>query len=213
MCSECGASLEGKQPQTKTCSTNCRVKRSRRIKASRAKGGTNHGLNEHQAEISARVRGETADIAHRVIEEELRPVVREAITEETLRAISDMVGLAPRAVEKIGAESEDSTVRQRAYSLITKYTVGHPSIVKPEETDSNQQLNINFQLPRPTDDASEVIEVESAVELEDDGETRACDLCGEDKTVTQFVAGSDRCVACFDQQQERAKAILGSTPA
>ena len=208
LCSECGSTLPGSDIRRKTCSAGCRTQRSRRQKTQKAAGGRAHGNTPEQAEITQRVQHEVADVAHKVIEEELRPVVREALTEDTLRAIEAMVGLTPRAVERIGEdlESDDAATRQRAYLLITKYTLGHPAILQPKDTESGRQLNVHFNLPRPGD----TVEGESAIPSDAD-ELRLCDQCGADKAITEFIAGSSRCASCYHENQQQAERIIEGT--
>lgn len=205
VCSECGESLEGKPITAKTCGTSCRAKRSRRLKRQAKEAGEAKALPPHQKEISERVRGEAADVAHKVIEEEIRPVVRESITADTLEAISKMVGLTGAAVAAIAEDlaSDDAVVRQRAYTLIMKYTVGHQAIVRPPEEEKGGDINVHFELPRPkAEDGTAEEEVVEAVEM------KTCDQCGEDKPTPEFVANSTRCQNCYEVQQNRANELL-----
>lgn len=209
VCSECPNSLKGRGPTAKTCSTKCRAARSRRIKAARIKAAEEGGkpLSEHQKDITERVRNEAPDVAHKIIEEEIRPVVRENITADTLEAIRKMVGLTGEAVAAIANDlgSDDPVIRQRAYTLIMKYTVGHQAIVRPPEEDKSQPLTVNFNLPRPGDQDSADENVEDAVEM------RECDACGTEKRVTEFVANSSRCQSCYESQQNRAAELLNES--
>lgn len=206
-CSECGSDLGNKRPQAKTCTTECRAKRSRRLRDAKKRSEETQRLPEHAQELTEIVRGERDDVVERVVQEEIRPVVREAITEETMRAIQDLVGLTPRVVAAISEDlaSEDAVIRQRAYTLVAKYTIGHPAVVRPPEETAQKQLIVNFELPRPGD--TPVDAEASAVELQED-EFRQCDLCGADKPVTSFVAGSNRCADCYEGQQAKAKQLL-----
>lgn len=158
----------------------------------------------HQKEISERVRGEAEDVAHKVIEEEIRPVVRESITADTLAAISKMVALTSDAVGCIAEDlqSEDAVVRQRAYTLIMKYTVGHQAIVRPPEEEKGGDIQVNFNLPRPEEMDGVTEEVEEATEI------KTCDSCGKDKPISEFVANSHRCSPCYESQQSRAQDLL-----
>lgn len=195
-CSECPNPLAGKSVQAKTCSEKCRSARSRRVKrANRKVEEFAEANNAGAQEIAAIVRREAPDVITKVMKDELRPIVREALTEDVLRAVEQMLGLTPRAVELLAAdlESEDSTVRQRAYTLVTKYTIGHPALLRPEDGAGAGQITVNFALPRP-DDTEEVIEVESE-------EVRTCDSCNTEKPEHEFVAGSDRCRTCFEEQK------------
>lgn len=160
----------------------------------------------HQKELQQRVRGETTDVARHVIEEEIRPVVRESITADTLKAIADMVALTPTAVAALQEDllSEDATIRQRAYTLLMKYTVGHHAIVTPEDKDKTGPLHVHFNLPRPEEAES----MDGEVVVEDTLKT--CDTCGQEKPVGSFVANSDRCEDCYTKQQAKATELLNA---
>jgi len=208
-CSECGTSLAGKGPHAKTCSPNCRSKRSRRLKRQQKERGEERALPEAQKELSERIRGEQDDVLHKVIEEEVRPVVRESITEDTLKAIGNLVGLTPRAVAAIEDDlaSDDATIRQRAYTLIMKYTVGHQAIVRPPDEDRSQPIVVNFDLPRPAYvegdvDNSEPEHVDEAIVV------KTCDVCGREAPSDEFAANSTRCLDCYAKQRARAEAFL-----
>lgn len=202
-CSECPNSLAGKKPQTKTCSQECRSARSRRLKRA-AKEPTYH------KELSAYVRRESPEIAHKVMEEELRPIVREALTEDVLRSLKRMVGLTPLVMDAIEEDlrSEDSTIRQRAYSLVMKYTVGHPAVVRPEEANAGQQLVVNFQLPRPGS-PGDVVAPSPVLDSDGSEELLVCDSCGEDRVPSEMVSGSTRCQECFDGLAARVREQYG----
>lgn len=198
----------GKSVQARTCSEKCRSTRSRRIKR------TNRDVEEFAAannagaqEIAAIVRREAPDVITKVMKDELRPIVREALTEDVLRAVEQMLGLTPRAVELLAAdlESEDSTVRQRAYTLVTKYTIGHPALLKADDDAGAGQITVNFALPRPESEPQEPEQGAIGAESE---ELRTCDSCQEDKPESQFVAGSDRCRTCFEEQKAEVLAAF-----
>lgn len=200
VCSECGGSLEGKAITAKTCKTQCRTKRSRRLKRVRKTNGEANAMPPNQKEISEMVNGVTPEVAHSIVEEELRPIVRESITADTLQAISDMVALTPLGVQALKEDlsDEDKVVRQRAYTLLMKYTVGHNAIVQPPEQDKGQPLQVNFNLPRPDDYPGE--DTAPAIEGEAE-ELKECDTCHKVSGASNFVAGSDRCSTCFADQQ------------
>ena len=162
-----------------------------------------------QRELTERVRNEQLDVAHKIIEEEIRPVVRESITEDTLRAIGDMVALTPGAIAAITDDlaSEDAVIRQRAYTLILKYTVGHQAIVRPPEEDRSQAIQVNFALPRPKGDGEDQPEAGPPIEAEAI-EVRTCDACGREAPVHDFAANSTRCNDCYAKQRARADQFL-----
>lgn len=188
--------------RTLSCSNACRLKRSRRIRrANDQMEGFAEANNAGAAEIAAIVRREAPDVVTRVMKDQLEPIVREALTEDVLRAINELVGLTPRAVAALteDLECQDATIRQRAYTLLIKYTVGHPAIIKAEDALSGQKLEVNFNLPRPEPDAWEPVEDAAPV-------TQECDICHATKDVEEFVAGSTRCQSCFDAWRDRIKA-------
>lgn len=194
-CSECAEPLSGRSPTSKTCGNACRLKRSRRlrrVKSDHADFEANYP-GAGSAEVAAIVRRESYDAVMRVTQSEITPIVREALTEDVLRAVQSMIGLTPRAVELLGEdlESEDSTIRQRAYTLLIKYTAGHPALLQPKDSDHGAQLVVQFGLPRP--DAAALLPPEAEV-VED----ITCDMCGEDKPATEFESGSLRCKPCFE---------------
>lgn len=216
LCSECGDSLAGRKANTKTCSAECRSKRSRRLRGLTKSHRAEALLSPEVRELAQVVRGERGDVVDEVVKEELRPVVREAITEDTMRAVADLIALAPAAVSALREDlaSDDATIRQRAYTLVTKYTIGHPAIVRPPEEESDKQLVVHFNIPRPdtsTDTSTDTSAPEIAESLvgtvieESTDETRQCDMCGEDRPLDQFVSGSYRCHSCYAAQQQRAR--------
>lgn len=163
-------------------------------------------MPEHQQELTELVRGEKDDISKRIVEEELRPVVREAITEEVLRGIQDLVGLTPEAVLAIGEDlrSEDSTIRQRAYGLILKYTLGNAAVA-PTDDNTGKELVVNIGIPRPDVPENPGIPqpAESTPDAEQVTELKTCDMCARELEVSYFVDGSERCQDCWAEQRRR----------
>ncbi len=193
-CTECSASLKGRPAGTMTCCTACRSKRQRRLKRQRDKTGQRAVLPEGMAEVSDVVTKGAKDLAHEVLRDELRPIVREALTEDVLHGINTMVGLTPRAIELLQQqmESSDETISQRAVTLLLKYTMGNPSVAPPPTTPAASGLTVLLGMPRPGD------AIGSEVAASDAEELRACGDCGLDKPEVEFVAGSTRCRACFE---------------
>lgn len=211
-CSECGGPLPPTSaPTRKTCSDACRGKRSRRLKAARTRAGEAKAMPEHQKVLEERVRDEVNDAIGETVQKELEPVVREAITEDVLRAVEDLVALTPDVVAAIKEDltGDDPVLRQRAYSLIAKYTIGHPAILRPEDAEQGQQLVVNFGMPRPDSIEAEVQEPE-ATDIADDAieEVKPCDRCGVDKPLAEFVVGSDRCKECYSEQRHQAAELI-----
>lgn len=202
-CSECPNPLAGKSVRAKTCSDACRLKRSRRIRAANEEVEEFADRNNAgAAEIAAIVRREAPDVVTRVMHGQLEPIVREALTDDVLRAIRDMIGLTEAAVAALteDLESPDSTVRQRAYTLILKYTVGHPALVKPEANETGP-ITVHFNLPRPDGDSED-----TELDLDVDEAFQVCDMCKEEKPLSEMVAGSTRCLPCFAEAKAKVLA-------
>lgn len=198
-CSECGGSLAGKSPKAKTCGDRCRAARARRkIRDARREEEISQAP-QHIQELTAQVRREAPSVIDKVMREELRPIVREALTEDVIRAIDGMLKLTPRAIELIAAdmEDEDPLVRQKAYTLLMKYTTGHPALIQANDTNAGSQINVSFELPRPSDTATHDAEAVEEAEVEE--EDRTCDICESVKPVSQFVSDSSRCIECFEK--------------
>lgn len=144
------------------------------------------------------VQRKQTDVVKKVVEEQLAPIVRDALTEETLHAIKKLLGLTGAMVLALEEDltSEDPVIRQRAYALGIKYTVGHPALVKSDDADGSKQINVHFGLPRP--DAAATLDDPQDAEV-----VKTCDLCNEEKVESEFVAGSDRCQPCADEWKRR----------
>lgn len=153
------------------------------------------------------VRGEAVDVVERIFREELRPVVREAIDEEVLRAIKGMVGLTPAAITALADDlgSDDKVIRQRAYSLIVKYVLGNPAVT-PTREEGKPPFQVNFQLPRGTE-VSTSADTE-AVSTYDD-ETRPCIVCGQQRREDEYTAGAPTCNVCMAKRRAMVEAAMG----
>lgn len=219
VCSECGASLAGMNASARTCSSACRSRRRRRKAAANRRAGETRSLApqtpEHQL-INQINQNEVKDIIHDVAREELRPIVREQLTEETLHAVADMIRLTPRVVEVLGEDlnSENKQLRHKSAALIAKYTLGHPAILQPEQS-SGQGLTVNLGLPRLDDppapsEASDVVEAEAVEEAElHTSELQQCTECQETYPKDRFVGESLRCQSCHDKLQEAVRERFG----
>lgn len=142
------------------------------------------------------------------MQKELQPVVREAITDDVLKALQQMVSLAPVAVAALAADlqSEDPTRRAKATDLWFRYTVGQKNIVSPEQEAAGSRMVVNFEMPRPSDPQSGH-EPEEGVIAEAE-ELRVCDVCRHEKPASAFVAASTRCQECHDQMVARVSSFL-----
>jgi hypothetical protein len=209
-CSECGGPLgPHAQSNRKTCSGPCRSKRSRRLKAAKQRAGKARAHPEELQPLYQADKGSIQDAAMEVMREEVRPVVREALTQDVLLAIQDLVNLTPTIVEKIKDDLEqdkDPTLRQRAYTLVAKYTLGNASVAPPPPEQAAQGLTVNFMMPRPGDETSTT---EDPQEHGEAVELRTCTECKEDHPDSAFVAGSDRCTTCHEALQAKVAERFG----
>lgn len=204
-CTECGEQFETRSSLAKTCSTQHRQARSRRLKRE-ARENDEHA--QQTRSIRRAANQQITDVVREVTKEEIRPVVREAINENVMQAVKELVGLTPLAVAAMAEdlETDDQVVRQRAYQTLFKYTVGHTAIgPKPEQ--ESQQLVVNIGLPRPgvTDSSEEVGYIDDT----DAEELLTCDMCAQEFPASGMVDGSSRCLSCFTTQREDALKILG----
>lgn len=184
-----------------TCSDSCRSKRSRRLKRQRKKAGQARAHPDELQGLYQADTGKIEDVAMEVMRAEVQPVVREALTDDVLRAIQDLVHLTPLVVQKIREDIEqtsDPTLRQRAYTLVAKYTLGHPSVAPAPLEQSAQGMNVTFVMPRPGDTSP------AGVEAPADGEAvelKKCMECSQEKPATEFVAASNKCIECYESLQ------------
>lgn len=201
-CSECPNRLvdsvgRAKPAGTKTCSKACRQARARRLKRVKIEAGQMSNYTPEHQQVAAAVRGEAKDAAHEVLKEELRPLVREAMTEDVLGAISSLIKLTPAAIVKLEEQmaSDDEVISQRAVTLLLKYTMGNPSVAPTPTVQAPAPMTVTFNVPRPGDDlTAPVVEVQA----DDVEELRECTDCHESKTAAEFVGASPRCQECFD---------------
>jgi hypothetical protein len=203
-CSECGKRLEGKINQV-TCSDACRSRRAARMKRSRAKAAENisaaNQLPEHMQAVRNAADDQAQDVGRELLKEEMRPVVREAITDDVMEAVSSLVKLTPTAVQRLALdlESSDDNVRQRAYTLVLKYSMGNPSVAPAPKPPEQPQTQIIVSIPRP--DAPLPAEDSTAVE------ERECAECSQMKT--DFVGDSDRCTECHEKYMAQVRERFG----
>jgi hypothetical protein len=155
-CSECPAKLtyptgEPKPAGTLTCSVKCRSARARRLKREAAKRGGDK-RSAHVQEVSDALKD--GDALHEAAVDEFRPLVREAMTDDVLRGIDLLIKATPLALAALQADltNSDDAIRQRAYTLLLKYTMGNPSVAPPSQQAAPAGLTVQFNLPRPGDD-------------------------------------------------------------
>lgn len=197
-CLNCGKDISHRDIQAQTCDATCRqaYNRKRRAAADVA------AVIDETPSGNAKARS----VAKRAVEHEVRelvkPVVREALTEDVLGALQDLVRLTPAAVATLAShiDGDDPVLAQKAATTVMRYTVGHQALVTPQEA-SAPQLVVNFDLPRPNDPSPGTWDTPegNAVELFE------CDVCHSELPATERVAGADRCATCHEA---RKRAVL-----
>ena len=146
-----------------------------------------------------------------MLKQELAPLIRESITDDTLKAIEKLVGLTGMAVDVLmeDMQGEDRVMAQRAATTVLKYTVGHPAIVKPVD-EVPEHITVNFALPRPDGESEPAIDVPNVDEEGNEITDFECDICHQLRKASERVAGSDRCETCFREARDRILARFRS---
>lgn len=182
-----------------TCGRSCRDKRPRRLKREKAERDAqlakNRELPEHLKPISDIVNREVADITNKVLKAAIIPIVQEALTPDVLAGLGKLVALLPDAIDALGEDirGEDPDLRQRAYTLLLKYTAGNTTIAPAPTEKAASPMTVVFEMPRPGDAAKPVL---THVGHEEIVEIRDCVECEATKPVTEFVDQSTRCLMC-----------------
>lgn len=159
------------------------------------------------------IRHHQDDAIKDAIQEAVTPVVREALTDDTVKAIHDLLALTPLAVAAIEADliQEDSAERrQKAYTLLMKYTAGHPALM-PTVDPQPPAIVVNFPgMPRP--DEQVVIEGTAQDVVEEGEPDFICAGCGLQLPDEQRAApGAPNCGGCFARQQARKTELMRGT--
>jgi hypothetical protein len=205
-CPECAEYLlpNARSNQVTCGKAACRQGRARRKARSQKKQGVRKDTTLEP--MREAIRGDIVDVAHEVAKEEIRPAVREAITEDVLDAVKKLVGLTPLMVTAIEQDlvSEVSDIRQRAYTLLARYTLGNPSVAPASAEQQPAAMNVIFNMPRPGDETPELSEDTTAAEL------KTCTECKTEKPSDEFVANSERCVTCHEDLQARVLERFGA---
>lgn len=209
-CSEpdCDNILTGRQRVT--CSKRCRQRRSERLKRQRSNNGKKTPYPPELQDLHAEAQRDAKALLPQVMRDELRPIVREALTEDVMRGIGDMVTLVPEAIEALQRQlqSDDDQVSNRAATLILRYTLGHSSIAPPPQTPASGGMTVVFNVPQSGSDPDAApVEAEAT-------EEKVCMECSKHKPAADFYAGSDRCNECHERITNNALARFhGDTPA
>lgn len=204
-CSEyavCGRLLVNKTAQAKTCSPACRSRRSDRLKRAKAKGG-------RPADPDHVTRAQIKDAASELVKEELRPIIREALTQDILDGLGELVAMVPAAIAalKLDLASDDETVRQRAYTAVMRYTLDNKAIAPASAEQAPAPMQVVFAMPRPGDAAPPLPEAQPSEATE----LATCAECDTEQPRSNMVANSERCQSCHDEVQARVAAKFGGS--
>lgn len=210
VCLNCGRALRGRDVRRKTCSDRCR-------KAIQRARGAQRVTSLPDAELTGDAvhndRGPRSPL-RQVIAEELRPIVREAIDEEVIKAIGALVRLSPGAIVALSEDldSDDPQIRQRAYSLVLKFALDNPHVTPPRADKPHLQVDVN--LPRPGPPPDRAIELLKEDDPPHDLEhQRVCVGCREPRRTSDFQADAPMCTRCLTQRRERVLGALHSQDA
>jgi hypothetical protein len=194
-CLNCGKDIGHRGTRAKTCDATCRKALERKTQAA-----ADIAAVVAEAPPSAHL-GDAASIAKREVEAQVRdivkPVVREALTEDVLGALQDLIRLTPAAVATLAdhMDGDDPVLAQKAATTTLRYTVGHQALVTPQAATA-PQLVVNFDLPRPAPGSSP-----DDPDDEDSFETFECDVCHTVHLIAERVAGANRCVECHEKRK------------
>jgi len=211
---DCSTELTGAQKLY--CSNACksRAQRAKRADAAAA----------HKADLPDPTPDQVARAMQEELQNQLAPVIRENLTDDVVKAAEDMVKLSGKAVAalKQDLESTDPNIRQRAYALWLKYTVGSQAVMPNLTDDSQSPMTVVIanmpatvepaqpppeELPR-RDPEAPALPPPTDAELQD---LRECDTCHTFKPDSQFEASSSRCTDCFDRLRSQALATFGES--
>ncbi len=147
------------------------------------------------------------DVVRDVLRDEVTPIVREALTDDVLVGIRDLVRLTPKMIAAIEQDltNTDDTVRQKAYTLLARYTLGNPSIAPAPTTPATSPMSVFFEMPRPGDSS----QTSDAVLEANATEVKTCAECGVEKDAALFVGTSDRCRGCHDRLRSTVRQRYG----
>lgn len=145
------------------------------------------------------------DLLGEVMREELRPIVREQITNETLHAIQNLVKATPIMVEALIRDMQhpDPIVRGKAVNTVARYTLGHNAIVTPPEQTAAKMTVVFPGMVRPGQE-TEAVEVPA-----EPSKPRECNSCHQTKDADQFVEDSDLCRSCFEARRAQLAELVG----
>lgn len=191
--------LEGR---AKTCSARCRQQLSREKRRSesnnRRGAAAERWAPQHQAEEA-----DKEQIIKDLFKEELRPYVREQITEGTIKGIAALVTLMPELVDSLRADlqSIDPVARGRAQQILSKYTMG---FMDPKAEAATRPLTIHMgSMPQPGDEKFDAADAIAT------GVQQECETCHEIKDLSHYDAGATLCNECLAERKASAMERYG----
>lgn len=191
-CLNCGKDISHRGTRARTCGPTCRKALERARDAQSALADVREETTPAKA----------TSMVKREVEREVRaivkPVVREALTEDVLTSLQDLIRLTPAAVETLAdhMQGDDPVLAQKAATTVMRYTVGHQALVTPQEATA-PQIVVNFDLPRP-DPQEAAYEPTDAIATE----TFECDICHDTYPTTERAGGADRCLSCHEARKQ-----------
>lgn len=211
-CANCGTEFEPRSGNQKFCDNpECKPahyrKRTERRQAEKA------ALEAMRDPAYAEVFSESEErtLLQTILREELQPFVREQISEETIQAIGKLYKLVPKALAVLQADLShpDPVVRQKAVTLIMRYSMSDSLLPKQEDTSPQMHVHVPASLQVPAPEA-----IDSTVAEDSDVHVlgqRQCEQCGEHKPADQFEGNARRCQRCVDSfRRETLEQVLGS---
>lgn len=151
------------------------------------------------------------ELAIEVFRQELTPIVREAITDDTVKAIRALVTLHPTLIESLAKDlsNPDPVARGRAQALVAKYTLG---FIDPKAESDRAPLVINLGgMPSPDGLGDGTVTSVVPEAAHDAVEVRECERCGEEKTLEHFHEDAPRCNECQAEIKAELEARYGAS--
>lgn len=208
-CEICGKDISHRGKAAKTCSDECRqVKHKLNKQAQKRRARAREAARRTEITATAEeVAGLADTVAADVLREELRAAInREALTDDVMHDIAQMMRFAPAAIGAAARlmTSTDPDVALKAATLVLKYTMGNPAVAPKPEDPGQAPMQVYFNVPAAGDTTSRLPD-QPALEAEVE-EERTCGDCHKTKGASEFVGGSDRCQDCFTKMQEEVAA-------
>lgn len=211
ICTECGEQYVVRAKHQVLCGKRaCSKRRQRRHKHLR------ETPLSHRPEFKELEGKQVKQIVTDVVKDELRPIIREQLTEDVTRGIGELVGLLPTAIQQLKADmlqKDDPELAHKAATLVMRLTVQNSSVAPPSQEQVPAPMQVHFNVPRSDPGAT-------PAELDPDPEgftdalvveepERQCMECHNYKPADAFVGNSDRCEACDEALRKQVLERFG----